>query len=108
MISSGGMTARIDRLAAAGLVRRRPNPDDRRGAFVELIEKGRAMIDTAVVARLDYEAAVVGALERRELETLGALLAKRPSSLQAMTTEGADASPVASRRTAARGARSRR
>ena len=31
MISSGGMTDRLDRLERAGLVERRPNPKDRRG-----------------------------------------------------------------------------
>ena len=34
MLSSGGMTKRLDRLAAAGLVERRPDPNDRRGILV--------------------------------------------------------------------------
>ena len=33
MLSSGGMTKRLDRLAEAGLVERRPDPADRRGTL---------------------------------------------------------------------------
>mgnify|MGYP002040674793 CR=1 FL=1 len=36
MISSGGMTSRIDRLEKAGLIERRKHPSDRRGILVAL------------------------------------------------------------------------
>ena len=36
MISPAGMTNRLNRLEAAGLIVRRPDPDDRRGSLVEL------------------------------------------------------------------------
>jgi DNA-binding MarR family transcriptional regulator len=36
MLSSGGMTNRIDRLEAAGLIERRKHPTDRRGVLVAL------------------------------------------------------------------------
>src|SRR4051812_38590228 len=45
MLSSGGMTGRLDQLERAGLVSRRPDPDDRRGVVVELTAKGRKLID---------------------------------------------------------------
>src|SRR5438046_6799337 len=35
-LSSGAMTSRLDRLERRGLVRRRPDPDDRRGIKVDL------------------------------------------------------------------------
>ena len=39
MLSSGGTTARLDRLEKTGLVARSPDPDDRRGILVRLTEK---------------------------------------------------------------------
>ena len=45
MVTSGGLTNRIDRLESAGLVVRAPNPDDRRGVFLELTREGRELID---------------------------------------------------------------
>src|SRR5437660_1551979 len=40
-LSSGAITNRLDRLEEAGLVRRLPDPDDRRSVLVELTEHGR-------------------------------------------------------------------
>src|SRR6478752_6756344 len=39
-LSSGTMTSRLDRLESAGMVRRLPDPDDRRSVLVELTEQG--------------------------------------------------------------------
>src|SRR3954447_4986163 len=47
MLSSGAMTNRLDRLERAGLVRRCPDPKDRRGVLVELTDRGRDQIDGA-------------------------------------------------------------
>ncbi|MCE9529530.1 MAG: MarR family transcriptional regulator [Planctomycetes bacterium] len=51
MLSSGGMTNRIDRLEQAELIRREEDPDDRRGVVVGLTTKGRELIDKATAAR---------------------------------------------------------
>ena len=48
MISPAGMTGRLDRLEAAGLIVRRPDPDDRRGSLVELTAEGHATADRAI------------------------------------------------------------
>jgi DNA-binding MarR family transcriptional regulator len=48
MLSSAGVTSRVDRLERRGYVRRLPDPDDRRGVIVELTEEGRAAVDAAV------------------------------------------------------------
>lgn len=55
MISSGGMTKRLDRLESAGLVRRKPDPEDRRGVIVQLTRSGRRRIDAALVSLLERE-----------------------------------------------------
>src|SRR5437867_3168825 len=41
MLSSGGMTKRLDRLVEAGLVERRPDPSDRRGTRVRVTRRGK-------------------------------------------------------------------
>src|SRR3954469_293228 len=51
MLSSGGMTARLDRLADDGLVYRKQDPKDRRMVVVELTAKGRRVIDAATATR---------------------------------------------------------
>jgi DNA-binding MarR family transcriptional regulator len=40
LVTSGTMTNRIDRLAAADLVRREPDPTDKRGVLVTLTDRG--------------------------------------------------------------------
>jgi DNA-binding MarR family transcriptional regulator len=48
MVTSGGLTKRLDRLEQAGWIERRPDPDDRRGVRVRLTPAGRATIDRAL------------------------------------------------------------
>ena len=45
MVTSGGLTNRIDRLEAAGWIVRAPNPADRRGVFLKLTRNGRDLVD---------------------------------------------------------------
>jgi DNA-binding MarR family transcriptional regulator len=52
MMSSGGTTARLDRLEQRGLIRRSADPDDRRGVLVALTEPGRELVDAALTAGL--------------------------------------------------------
>jgi DNA-binding MarR family transcriptional regulator len=73
MLSSGGMTKRLDRLVAAGLVERRPDPDDRRGTLVRLTRKGRSGIDRALEAHVANEKRLLrplSAADRRSLDRL--------------------------------------
>ena len=73
MLSSGGMTKRLDRLAEAGLVERRPDPSDRRGTLVGLTRRGRAVVDEAVVTHLANEERILeplSATQRRSLDDL--------------------------------------
>ncbi len=76
MMSSGGMTARIDRLQKAGWVERRPNPADGRGTLVALTEAGRVLIDDAVVAHIDNQHVLLAALSTAEQAQLARLLGK--------------------------------
>jgi DNA-binding MarR family transcriptional regulator len=76
MLTSGAMTNRIDKLEAAGLVARRPDPNDRRGTLVRLTSKGKALIDTATTKHVANERRLMSALTIREQQQLTDLLRK--------------------------------
>lgn len=82
MVSSGGMTNRLDRLERAGLIVRTPNPEDRRGTLVSLTDKGLEMMDRLVPLHVENEARMLAALSREEQETLGRLLGKLLDGLE--------------------------
>jgi DNA-binding MarR family transcriptional regulator len=75
-LSTGAMTNRLDRLEAAGLVRRLPDPDDRRAVQVALTDKGRTTWERAVAEQAKKEAVVTSTLSDREKEQLTKLLRK--------------------------------
>jgi DNA-binding MarR family transcriptional regulator len=73
MISPAGMTNRLNRLEAAGLIVRRPDPDDRRGSLVELTPNGRGIADRAVEDLVTAENEFfreLGPSERQRLDRL--------------------------------------
>jgi DNA-binding MarR family transcriptional regulator len=76
LLSSGAMTNRLDRLEEMGLVRRLPDPDDRRGRLVELTAKGRRLVDRAVIDHVADEERLIAPLNRAERQRLAALLRK--------------------------------
>lgn len=82
MISSGGMTSRIDRLEKAGLIERRRHPSDRRGILVALTPAGFELIDSMLNAHVDNLQRVLAALSDEEKQQLHALTGKLLVSLQ--------------------------
>jgi DNA-binding MarR family transcriptional regulator len=75
-LSSGAMTTRIDRLEEAGLVRRLPDPDDRRGVVVELTDLGREAWDKAADVQARRESFFARTLTKPEQKKLNELLRK--------------------------------
>ncbi|MCT7353109.1 MarR family transcriptional regulator [Streptomyces sp. 15-116A] len=62
MLTTGGMTGRLDKLERAGLLRRSPDPHDRRGLQVTLTERGLRLVDEAVGAGLAVQTEALSAL----------------------------------------------
>jgi DNA-binding MarR family transcriptional regulator len=81
MLSSGGMTKRVDHLVDAGLVQRRADPGDRRGTLVRLTRRGKRIADTALETHVAREQRLLGALSETERRTLDALLRKLLAAL---------------------------
>jgi DNA-binding MarR family transcriptional regulator len=72
-LSSGAMTNRLDQLEQAGLVERRPDPNDRRGIRVFATQKGIDTWIAAFASQAEKEkrfASTLTKTEKRELNTL--------------------------------------
>ena len=76
MLSSAGVTSRLDRMERRGFVLRLPDPEDRRGVIVELTEAGVEIVDAAVAANTTSDRELMEGFDRQEIETLEGLLRK--------------------------------
>jgi DNA-binding MarR family transcriptional regulator len=74
MLTTGGMTGRLDKLERAGLLRRSPDPHDRRALQVTLTDKGLALIDEAVGAGLAVQTEALSTLDEGQADQLADLL----------------------------------
>lgn len=88
MISSGGLTHRLDRLQKAGLIMRERSTSDGRSSVVGLTEKGIALAEAAFRADMASEARYLEGLGKEDRATLAALLRKLLVSLE--TAESRD------------------
>jgi DNA-binding MarR family transcriptional regulator len=84
MLSSGGMTARLTRLEQDGLIRRLPDPSDRRGVIVELTPKGRKLIEAAAATRFEEAAESLPPLSGPERNALAGLLGRWLTAAEAV------------------------
>jgi DNA-binding MarR family transcriptional regulator len=89
MLSSAGITSRLDRLERRGYVKRLRDPGDRRGVLVELTNAGREVLDQAVRANTNGEKGLTANLTKQEQKVLAALLKKLLSGLEPAAGDGA-------------------
>jgi DNA-binding MarR family transcriptional regulator len=82
MLSSAGVTSRIDRLERRGFVRRLADPNDRRGVMIELTDEGLAVVDDAVAANTVSERQLLERLDPQEIAVLEEILRKLLSGLE--------------------------
>ena len=98
MTASGNITALIDRMAAEGLVERRPSPTDRRSHQVRLTDDGLALFHAMTDDHADWVDNVLGDVTNREKKALIDLLVRvrrafedrRPSELRPEDTRAND------------------
>jgi DNA-binding MarR family transcriptional regulator len=77
VVTVGGISKLVDRVEAAGLCRRRANPDDRRSSIIELTPAGRkALSQATAVFEDELELRVGSILSPTAAHQLGAALAK--------------------------------
>lgn len=82
MVTSGAVTKRVDRLAAAGLVVRQVAEHDGRGRLIELTPKGLEVTDRVVEKHWANEERLLAALDAEERAQLAAGLRKLLLSLE--------------------------
>jgi DNA-binding MarR family transcriptional regulator len=73
-VPASRMVALVDHLEDAGLVERRPDPEDRRVRGLYLTRKGRGVLDKASKVAIDYETQLCAGINREEREQLIDLL----------------------------------
>jgi DNA-binding MarR family transcriptional regulator len=88
MLSSAGITSRLDRLERRGYVKRTRHPHDRRGVLVELTDAGRQALDQAVDADTVREKELVAGLSSADQRSLASLLKKLLSRLEPNAVDG--------------------
>ena len=80
LLTSGGVSQRLDKLEKAGYVSRHIHPEDRRRIDVQLTEKGMTLIDEVLADLMEHESALLDGLtgpDKSDLRrTLKILLAR--------------------------------
>ena len=76
MVTTGGLTKRLDRLESGGLITRRRSDTDGRGRVVRLTAAGRRVIDQAFTDHMRNERRLLDQLTRDDAEQLESLLAR--------------------------------
>ncbi|HEX2127862.1 MAG TPA: MarR family transcriptional regulator [Solirubrobacterales bacterium] len=82
LVTPGGMTSRLDRLEREGLIRRLPDPDDRRAIEVELTPSARRKVDALLPHHIANEERLLAPLTKRDRAELDRLLGKLLGGLE--------------------------
>jgi DNA-binding MarR family transcriptional regulator len=85
MISSGGLTDRLRRLADAGWIERIDDNEDKRSKRVRLTSKGKDLIDEAFEADMSVERELLSALSHDQVEQLADMLSMLLSAIEKPT-----------------------
>lgn len=83
LVTTGGLTKRVDRLEARGLVERRTEASDARRRLVRLTPAGRDLIDRAIAAHLDNEHRLIDELGATDASSLERILTRWLKILEA-------------------------
>ncbi|EBW7589734.1 MarR family winged helix-turn-helix transcriptional regulator [Salmonella enterica] len=90
LISSGGLSNRINRLEEKKYIVRIPDPTDRRGVIVRITPEGRKLTLEAVVTHVAIEEALIQGLDIEDREQLAGLLKKLIKSQKSELNENSE------------------
>ena len=80
MVTNGNITGLVDRLAAQGLIRRRPSPTDRRVQIVSLTAEGQRSFRAMARVNAKWVGEIFEGLSAADIDALMPLLAKTKAS----------------------------
>ncbi|VAW76328.1 Transcriptional regulator, MarR family [hydrothermal vent metagenome] len=82
LLTSGAVTNRIDRVERLGLVKRHPDPKDRRGIIVRLTPAGKQLADVAIEHNFSRNEELLSILSKDELAQLSGIMSKLLLSIE--------------------------
>ena len=85
-ITTGSATAMLDRLEKAKLIKRKPNPNDRRGVLIESNEKSTETIGPMVAGMQKVQNELIASYSDQELETIVDFLKRFAENVKEYTT----------------------
>jgi DNA-binding MarR family transcriptional regulator len=88
MVSNGNITGLVDRLVEQGLIRRKPDPNDRRVHIVNLTPEGQREFRTMARLNADWVGEIFAGLSEKDIEALMPLLAKTKASARKALKNG--------------------
>lgn len=88
MVTSGGMTKRLDTLEERGLVTRRPSDTDARGRVVALTARGRELIDAAFTDHIANEHRLLAMITPEQADRLEDLLRSWLAGFESPAADG--------------------
>jgi DNA-binding MarR family transcriptional regulator len=84
-LTSGSATAMLDRLEKARLIKRKPNPKDRRGVIIEGNEKSRETIGPMVAGMQKVQNELIASYSDKELEIIAKFLTRFTENVKEYT-----------------------
>lgn len=85
LLTSGGVTFRLDKLEEGGLIRRVPSSEDRRVVWAELTPAGLALADDVVAAHFVNETRLLARLSKKDVDALRRILTRLEVSITEAT-----------------------
>lgn len=86
-LTSGATTAMLDRLERSGLIERKPNPADRRGTLIVLLESGAERVGPWFASARQAQNALVSNYSEQELEVLADFFERSAAMWEAERTK---------------------
>lgn len=91
LITSGGVSQRLDKLERAGLVTRHIHPDDRRRIEVQLTPEGMRLVDDVLADLMEHESALLDVLPETDKKQLRHALKILLASFEHPDSDGPEA-----------------